>query len=341
MKILIQSCVFSPSVGGTETATRLLAIGLQELGHEVRVVTDTEGDSIYTASLDVYRHPSKGELLGLVCWCDVFIQSNISLRNAWPLLLCRRPWIIVHHSRIEPADNRCTLTSRLKQWVTRFATNLAVSRFMANNLHSPSVVLQNPYADDVFRVQSGVTREQDLIVVGRFLEDKGFQAAIEALYRLHQRGLTQTRMTIVGEGPYREQLVALIQKRHLQGAIDLMSIKPPEDLAHLFNHHKILIVPSLTSETFGLVAVEGMACGCLVVGSDVGSLKETIGPCGLTFKAGDVDALTDLLQSQLEHPEAKKPYVQAAADHLSQFVRARIIPAYADAIEQAVADWKK
>ena len=304
------------------------------------MVTDTIGESSYTAGLEVYRGISNGELLRLTRWCDVFIHSNISLRNTWPLLIYRRPWIVIHHSRIEKVDGDSTLTSRIKHWFTRFATNLSVSKFMADNLQSPATVLQNPYADDVFRVQPGIARDRDFITVGRLNEDKGFQVTIDALYRLHQRGFTKTRMTIVGEGPYHDQLVALTQKRGLQDFIEFTGVKLPDDLAQIFNRHKILIVPSLTTETFGLVAVEGMACGCLVVGSDVGSLKQTIGPCGLTFKAGDIEALADILQAQLEHPETKEPYLQAAPGHLAQFIRARIIPSYADCIQQALARWK-
>jgi glycogen(starch) synthase len=167
-------------------------------------------------------------------------------------------------------------------------------------------------------------------VVGRFLDDKGFQVAVEAMHHLRQRGFTESKMTIVGDGPYRQQLKALTKELGLESVIEFTGLKPPEELAQIFNRHKILIVPSLTPETFGLVAIEGMACGCLVIGSDIGNLKETIGPCGLTFKAGDTLALTDILQNQLAHPEAKKPYICAASAHLSQFERIRIIPRIAE-----------
>lgn len=339
MKILIQSCLFSPSVGGTETATRLLAIGLSELGHQVKVVTDIKGESPYTMDFPVYRCIPASELLNLVRWCDVFIHCNISLRHAWPLLIHRRPWVIIHHTRLEPNGQR-TMVSRVKQWMTRFATNVVVSKFMADNLRSPSIVLKNPYSDDIFQVQTGAVRTRDLIVVGRLNEDKGFQVAIEALHRLHQRGYAKLRMTIVGEGPYHEELLALTKKRGLQNAVEFTGIKLSEELVHFFHRHAILIVPSLTLETFGLVAVEGMASGCFVVGSDVGGLKETIGPGGQTFKAGDVEALTNLLQEHLDHPETMEPYAKAASSHLAQFERAVIIPSYADCIQQALLHWK-
>ena len=227
MKILIQSCLYSPSIGGTETATLLLALGLRELGHEVKVVTDVGGESPYSMDFPVYRRVPAGQLLGLVRWCDVFIQCNISLRHAWPLLIHRRPWIIIHHTRLEP-NGRHTLVSRVKQWTTRFATNVAVSKFMADHLRSPSVVLKNPYADDVFRPEPGIARTQNLIVVGRLIDDKGFQVAIDALYRLHHRGYTQLKMTIVGDGPYYKELVTLTKKGGCKTPLNLPASNSPK-----------------------------------------------------------------------------------------------------------------
>jgi glycogen(starch) synthase len=338
MKVLIHSMVFSPSIGGTETATRLLAIGLNELGHQVKVITDTSEGPSSVDGIEVYRGPSISEYLRLVKWCDIFVHSNISLRNAWPLLVYKRPWVVIHHTRIEAVEGEHTISSRVKQWIAKIPINLTVSKFMSDSLNTPSTVIKNPYADNVYRVDPGVDRNRDLIAVGRFLNDKGFQVAIEALHKLRQRGFTNTRLTLVGDGPYREQLDALTKKLNLQSAVDFTGIKGPEELVKIFNRHKILIVPSLIPETFGLVAIEGMASGCLVIGSNVGSLKQTIGPGGLTFKSGDVDELANYLQTHLEHPEAKEPYLQAAAPHLVQFERALIIPPIADCLEQIVAD---
>ena len=55
-------------------------------------------------------------------------------------------------------------------------------------------------------------------------------------------------------------------------------------------------------EPFGRVLLEAMACGVPVLGSDVGELPHVIGEAGLTFPAGDVDALTDRLVRLRDNP---------------------------------------
>src|SRR5947207_15767764 len=100
MKILIYSHAFYPSVGGSESACRVMADGLAAAGHEVRLITQTPGPEKTPFVYPITRLPTKRELLGLVKWCDVYVHSNISLRGAWPLLCHRRPWVVIHHSRI-------------------------------------------------------------------------------------------------------------------------------------------------------------------------------------------------------------------------------------------------
>ena len=41
-----------------------------------------------------------------------------------------------------------------------------------------------------------------------------------------------------------------------------------------------LVVPTAVPEGFGIVALEGIACGCVVIGTETGGLKDAIGPCG-------------------------------------------------------------
>src|ERR1700758_4517447 len=94
MKILISSPAFAPDIGGIETVSALLAEEFSKLGHEVVVVTQSGGDAIFP--FRVVRRPSPGTLIGLVNWCDVFWQNNLSLRTVWPALFLRRKIVVTH-----------------------------------------------------------------------------------------------------------------------------------------------------------------------------------------------------------------------------------------------------
>src|ERR1700743_1164688 len=97
MRILITSFDFAPSIGGIETAGDILARGLAARGHAVTVATATPGEAHGDLPFRILRQPSRSELLRVVRDSDVVWQNHISLRFLWPLLIVRKPLVIMHH----------------------------------------------------------------------------------------------------------------------------------------------------------------------------------------------------------------------------------------------------
>jgi glycosyltransferase involved in cell wall biosynthesis len=85
------------------------------------------------------------------------------------------------------------------------------------------------------------------------------------------------------------------------------------------NQHQILVVPSKYDEPFGVVALEGIACGCAVIGSNGGGLPEAIGPSGITFPNADIGALENAMERLLTRPEERERLIAAGPKHLTQF----------------------
>jgi glycosyltransferase involved in cell wall biosynthesis len=79
----------------------------------------------------------------------------------------------------------------------------------------------------------------------------------------------------------------------------------------------VLVVPSRWEEPFGMVALEGIACGCLVVGSASGGLPDAIGSCGVTFKNGDAVDLSRAIREVLEKKEVTQHFQEAVSNHLN------------------------
>lgn len=309
MKILISSHFFTPQIGGIETVTQLLAEGFLAAGHEVRVVTTTAAEA--PLPFEVLRNPGPGRLLEAVRWCDVFFHSNVSLKTAWPLLLIRRPWVVTHHVWIPRRPLRQALVGAFKRWVLRGCESVAISRAIAADFDFPSTVIPNPYRASLFRRLPGVERKGDLIFVGRLVSDKGADLLLRAAV-----GLDHPLLTIVGDGPERPRLEALA--RDLGVAARFVGMQTGEALVRLLNEHRVAVIPSRWAEPFGVVALEAIACGCVVVGSSAGGLAEAIGPCGLTFPNGDVPALTACIQELLGDPGLEEHLRAQAPEHLAK-----------------------
>ena len=80
-----------------------------------------------------------------------------------------------------------------------------------------------------------------------------------------------------------------------------------------------MIVPSRYEEPFGVVALEGLACGCLPIVAERGGLVDAIGPHGLTFPNGDHSALANRLHDVLVRPVVAAGLLQGSPAHLQEF----------------------
>jgi glycosyltransferase involved in cell wall biosynthesis len=329
VKILLGSHHFSPSTGGIETASNLLAREFATLGHEVRIVTQTEGNGDFP--FPVLRRPGMFELVRLIRWCDVFLQNNISLRTLWPLLFVRRPLFITHQTWITNPDGSIGWQHRLKRFVLRYGTSFAISRAVAERLPGPSIPVGNPYDDKVFKDVPPEPRIRELIFVGRLVSDKGADLLLEAMALLESK----PRLAVAGDGPERARLEKQAADLQLQSRVSFLGSKNSEELATLLRQHQTLVVPSRWAEPFGIVALEGIACGCVVAGSAEGGLAEAIGPCGLTFPNGDARALANVLAQMLEDPNERDRLRANAPAHLARFTPRSVASLYLEAMRNA------
>ncbi|HYX23251.1 MAG TPA: glycosyltransferase family 4 protein [Thermoanaerobaculia bacterium] len=336
MRILLYCPVFYPSVGGLEINVARLAQGLHHAGHEVTLVAKTAADGPEPFPFRVVRNPGRRELLRLVRDCDVFFQANVSLRGLWPLLFVRRPWVVSHHGWYSRPDRSLAPQDRLKRFLLRWATSISVSQAVADDLATPSVVIANAYRDDLFRVLPDVPRTGELLFVGRLVSDKGVDVLLDALGLLAGRGVRPV-LTVVGDGPERPVLAEQTRRLGLGERVRFLGSRHGEEVVRLLNAHRILVVPSRYDEPFGIAALEGIACGCLVIGSRGGGLKEAIGPCGLTFDNGDAAGLAGLLEAALEAPERFLASPEVVAGHLALHRSERVVARYLEVLAAAVA----
>lgn len=335
MKILIYSPLFYPSIGGIETAVSILAHEFVERGHEVKLVSQVPATDSQSFPFEVIRRPSWKKLLKLVSWCEVYFQGCISLKGIWPLLLIRRPWVVTHQTWYCRSDGSLGWQDYLKRFLTQFSTDIPISLAIAEQVREPSAIIPNPYREDIFYERPEISRNKELVFLGRLVSDKGVDLLLDALANLKQLGVT-AMLTIIGSGPEEAKLRQQVKQLDLIEQVDFVGVKIEQELAQLLNTHKILVVPSRWQEPFGIVALEGIACGCVVIGSERGGLKDAIGPCGVTFPNEDVNALTQALFDLLTNSDKLSAYREKAESHLSRHTKAAVAKAYLQVLERVI-----
>jgi glycosyltransferase involved in cell wall biosynthesis len=198
-------------------------------------------------------------------------------------------------------------------------TSVAISRYVASFFKTRSTVIPNPYDALVFQARIPQSeRQRELVFLGRLVSEKGLDVLLESLGRLRQRNL-HPRLTVVGAGAEKTQMEQLTRKLGLEDQVEFRGAKTGVELADILNEHQILVVPSKYDEPFGVVALEGIACGCAAIVSQGGGLPEAIGPCGITFPNGDIDALSAAVERLLTRPDERGRLIAEGPRHLVQF----------------------
>ena len=153
---------------------------------------------------------------------------------------------------------------------------------------------------------SGSAPQPAVLFVGRFERVKGLLLLLQAA-RLVVNEFPAARFVLAG-GTHPtlplEEIHATIDRYSLQQHIELRGYVPAQELVRLYHEALLCVVPS-HYESFGLVALESMACGLPVVASGVGGLAEVVDHdrTGLLVPPGDAEILAKEIIGLLNDPQ--------------------------------------
>ena len=149
---------------------------------------------------------------------------------------------------------------------------------------------------------------QDIAVihVGRLAREKNLDLAVHA-FRQIQHDNPGARLVIVGDGPERAR-IALANPD-----IVFAGMRHGDDLSCHYASGDLFLFPS-TSETFGNVTLEAMACGLPVIAFDYGAAREHIvdGECGMGIPIGDEAAFVSAARQLASAPSSRARMGRAA-----------------------------
>ncbi|MBF0431749.1 MAG: glycosyltransferase [Fibrobacteria bacterium] len=145
-------------------------------------------------------------------------------------------------------------------------------------------------------------RPAHIIMIGRFVEKKGFIYGLEAFSRVHKK-FPDSKITIVGNGPLRPEYETLIHAKGIQEAVSFPGVLTADKIRSLMHSADIIMAPSVVSasgdrESGILVLKEAGATGLPGIGTMHGGIPEIIEheKTGFLVPERDVLALGNYLE---------------------------------------------
>jgi N-acetyl-alpha-D-glucosaminyl L-malate synthase BshA len=199
--------------------------------------------------------------------------------------------------------------------------------------------LFKPSTENEFRERIAPEGEKILVHTSNFRVVKRVQDTIKIFEKV--RKIIPSKLILVGDGPDRSECERLCRELDICDSVKFLGKQ--EGLVEILTSSDLFLIPS-QSESFGLAALEAMACGLPVVSSSVGGLPELVkhNETGFIAEIGDVDRMAkyviDVLKKKKKYDLFSRNARKRAVD---KFDTSKIVPIYESLYDEVLSKQEK
>lgn len=173
--------------------------------------------------------------------------------------------------------------------------------------------------------------EKVICHISNFRKVKRVSDVIRIFSKVRER--TPAKLLLVGDGPERNKAEGIC--RQLEYCGDVRFLGKVDAVEEVLSISDLFVLPSET-ESFGLAALEAMACEVPVIASDAGGLPELVedGKSGFTCPVGDVDQMAEKALYIFEDKERFEAFKKASFERAKAFDISEVMPQYEKLYEE-------
>ncbi len=369
-----------PTYGGSGVVATELGIELANRGHEIHFITYSQPfrlagrdaniryHEVPVSNYPLFEYPPY-DLALATCMAEVaelhsldLLHVHYAIPHSVSALLARQmlatrghdlPFITTLHGTditlvgldrsylpitkfgIDESDGLTAISSHLRE---RTQENLGITREIEviRNFVNCDFYMRNPDLVRQQRPRYAQAHEKLLVHLSNFRPVKRVLDVIQVFARV-ARALP-SRLLMIGDGPDRSAAEFLAVSLGVADRVDFVGKQ--ENVNQLIALCDLMILPS-EMESFGLAALEAMACRVPAISTRVGGLPELIedGVNGQLFHVGDVESMAQGAISVLSDPALLDRLADAARSTAEkEFSSSRIIPLYESYYERVLRD---
>jgi N-acetyl-alpha-D-glucosaminyl L-malate synthase BshA len=236
-----------------------------------------------------------------------------------------RSYLPITRYSIEQSDGVTAISNYLRDRTQRVFDVKNHIEVIYNSVNC-DVYRRNPEAVAELRKEYAPNKERLLVHLSNFRPVKRITDVVEIFDRVRKQ--IPSRLLLIGDGPDRSVAEWLAVQKGLHE--DVLFLGKQDQINETLAVADIMLMPS-ELESFGLAALEAMACEVVPIATRVGGVPEVIehGVSGYLADVGDVDTMAryaiELLSNETRLREVAK---QARAVAQSRFCASKIVPQY-------------
>ncbi|CAM3534722.1 N-acetyl-alpha-D-glucosaminyl L-malate synthase BshA [Flavobacterium gelidilacus] len=378
MKIAI---VCYPTFGGSGVVATELGLELAKKGHEIHFITYSQpvrlallNSNLHYHEVHVPEYPLfhyqpyelalSSKLVDMVKLYDIdVLHVHYAIPHAYAGYMAKKmledegiriPMITtLHGTDITLVGNHpfykpaVSFSINKSDIVTSVSSSLRDDTYRLFDIKKEIVVIPNfiepnkSSSDEVKKCDRGMmASENEKIIthISNFRKVKRIDDVVKIFYNIQKQ--IPSKMMMVGEGPEKQMAEDLCYSLGIQDKVIFFGNS--SEIDKILCYSDLFLLPSET-ESFGLAALEAMACGVPVISSNSGGLPEVNieGYSGYLSDVGDIEAMSKNAVSILKDDNKLKTFKKNAKEVASRFDILNIVPMYEKVYEEAIEKYKE
>lgn len=354
--------------GGVQEIVSSMREYLERQGHTAKIITsqprdtsniDTEGMIFLGRAIDV-RWPTHTTASFSSTFSPEAIEQMVETEK-FDILHFHEPWVPALSRQILSRSQSVnigtfhaqvpeTIVSRtLQRVVTPYlrvvlkdlheltAVSIPASEYVSSLTDRPINIIPNGIDLTRFKAsERDSASAKNIVYIGRLEHRKGLKYLLEA-YQLLVQEKENLNLIIAGDGPDREKLGLMVEDMQLQN-VSFLGYISDEVKIELLSKADLFCSPAIFGESFGIVLLEAMASGAVIVaGSNPGysSVMQQVGALSLA-NPKDIPEFTRRMKLLLDETDLRELWQNWAKDYVKQFSHAKIIKMYEQLYDQAL-----
>ncbi|PTY83093.1 N-acetyl-alpha-D-glucosaminyl L-malate synthase BshA [Heyndrickxia sporothermodurans] len=355
-----------PTVGGSGVIATELGKFLAERGHEIHFITSSIPFRLNKMYHNIYFHQVEVNQYAVFQYppYDIALASKMAevikrekldilhVHYAMPHAVCAilakqmagtnvKIVTTLHGTDITVLGYDPSLTEAIRFGIEQSDYVTAVSNSLVQQTNE--LIQPNKYIDTVYnfideriykkmdsthlKSEYGISSDEKVLIhVSNFRQVKRVPDVVKMFAKVKER--IPAKLLLVGDGPEMTIICKLVQELNLSEHVLLLGKQ--DSLEELYSISDLMLLLS-QKESFGLVALEAMACGVPCIGTNIGGIPEVITDKynGFICELGDIDAMADRAITLLMDEKRHQQFSQNALESVhTRFLSKKIVKQY-------------